>query len=52
MRKHARAIARANMKRAGIQKMNKKRYYIHEKTGQPVQVPSFFAENWRKWADA
>lgn len=50
MRKIMRNIARANMRRAGIKRMNKKRYYIHPKTGLPMQVPSFFATEWRKWA--
>ena len=49
MRKYLRAMARANMKRAGIQKMNKKRYGIHPATGVPTKYPSYFAENWRKW---
>ena len=51
MRKYLRARARANMKRAGIRKMNKKRYSINPNTGIVMQVPSFFADNWRKWAD-
>ena len=50
MRKYLRAIARANMKRAGIQKMNKPRYTTNN--GMIVKAPSYFAENWRKWIDA
>ena len=47
MRKYLRSIARAKMQRAGIQKANKKRYYI--KNGIVCHVPSFFAMNWRNW---
>lgn len=47
MRKLLRSVARANMKRAGIQKMNKARYTI--KNGMVTKLPSYFAENWRAW---
>lgn len=44
MRKYLRAIARANMKKAGIEKINKK----HKYKGMPAK--SKFAENWKKFA--
>lgn len=47
MRKLLRSMARANMKRAGIQKMNKPRYMV--KNGMLVKMPSYFAANWRDW---
>ena len=47
MRKIARSIARANMRRAGVRHMNKKRYLV--KDGRVTTINSFFAENWRKW---
>lgn len=39
MRKYLRAIARANMKRAEVQHMNRPR----------ANGSSYFAMNWRKW---
>lgn len=39
MRKHLRAMARANMRRAGLTRVNKKR-----RDGS-----SFFAKHWREW---
>ena len=47
MRKILRSIARANMRRAGIKKMNKPRFMV--RGGVLAKVPSFFAENWRNW---
>jgi len=44
MRKHLRAVARANMKRAGCHHINKPR-----RTLNGGHVPSYFAENWGKY---
>lgn len=44
MRKYLRSIARANMKRAGIQRINKPRVNM-----KGIRVKSYFAENWRKY---
>lgn len=48
MRKLLRAIARANMKKEGIQHI-KRKTIVMSKTGQPVKAPSYFADNWRKY---
>lgn len=47
MRKLLRSMARANMERAGIRKMNKTRYMV--KNGMMVKCPSFFAAHWKEW---
>ena len=47
MRKLQRSVARANMKRAGIQKVNKPRIFVNN--GMLYRGPSYFAQNWRKW---
>ena len=39
MRRFLRRLARANMERAGVKKINKKH----------ADGSSFFSENWRKW---
>lgn len=52
MRKLLRSMARANMKRAGIRKMNKMRYTYDARIGKFIPVGSYFSENWRKWIDA
>lgn len=46
MRKYLRAIARHNMKKAGIQHMNR--------TGRQdgKRTDSYFAKNWRDWVNA
>jgi hypothetical protein len=49
MRKLKRSIARANMKRAGIQHINKKKPGRNPITGTLVILPSFFAEHWREY---
>lgn len=49
MRKLMRSIARFNMKKAGLEHLNKKRYRINTKTGQLEVINSLFAENWRKY---
>lgn len=49
MRKLLRSMARANMKRAGIQKMNKMRYSWDPNIKKFVPVGSYFANNWRAW---
>lgn len=50
MRKLRRSIARARMKKEGIRHMNKKRHSINPLTGRPTILPSYFAENWRKYS--
>lgn len=47
MRKYLRSMARANMERAGVRKMNKARYTV--RNGMVVKLPSYFATNWRGW---
>lgn len=47
MRKYLRARARARMKADGIQHINRK--HVDPRTGKRCP-PSFFAENWRKYA--
>lgn len=49
MRKYLRAMARANMRRAGVTKMNKQRYSFNPKTKQFTPVGSYFAIHWREW---
>lgn len=44
MRKLLRSIARANMQRKGVQHINKLRRDLKGRN-----VPSYFAENWRKY---
>lgn len=44
MRKYARAVARANMEREGIQNINRHGRYLGR------TVPSLFSKNWRKYA--
>lgn len=43
MRKHLRAIAKANMEREGIQHFNRPRF-----NHMGHRVPSYFASNWRE----
>lgn len=50
MRKLRRSIAHARMKKEGIRHPNKKKHSVHPTTGQPVTLPSYFAENWRKYS--
>lgn len=49
MRKYKRSIARAKMKAEGIRRMNKIRHTTDPITHKPVVLPSYFAENWRKY---
>lgn len=49
MRKLMRNIARANMRRAGVHKMNKQRYSYNPVTKKMAPVGSYFAQNWRDW---
>jgi len=49
MRKILRNIARANMRKAGIKRMNKEKWAINPNTGLPVKCPSYFALNWRDY---
>lgn len=50
MRKLRRSIARARMEKEGIRHMNKTRHGVNPITKTPVTYPSYFAENWRKYA--
>jgi hypothetical protein len=50
MRKLRRSIARAKMQKEGIRRMNKKRHSTNPITGRPCILPSYFAENWRKYS--
>ena len=50
MRSLKRSIARAAMKAVGIACINKRQVRIDPRTGHPVKQPSFFAQNWRKYA--
>lgn len=50
MRSLKHSIARAAMKAAGITRINKRQVSIDPRTGHPVKQPSFFAQNWRKYA--
>lgn len=47
MRKLMRSIARANMKRAGIGNINRRR--VVETLEGRIEKQSFFSKNWRKW---
>lgn len=47
MRKLRRSVAKANMKRMGIQHPNKRHYAIQH--GVPVRLPSFFSQHWREY---
>lgn len=49
MRKLKRSIARARMKAEGIRHMNKVRHAVNPITRRPETLPSYFAENWRKY---
>ena len=49
MRKLRRSIARAKMKKEGIRHMNKVRHTT-DLLGRPITLPSYFAENWRKYS--
>lgn len=49
MRKYLRSIARANMRRAGIRKVNKRFWGVQPGGVIPTRLPSYFAENWRDW---
>ena len=47
-RKIARKVARARMQHKGVQHINKHPYVIQ--TGLPTRMLSYFARNWRKFA--
>ena len=49
MRKVLRNIARANMRKAGMKQVDKRRYGINPSTGMPVRLPSTFAAQWPKY---
>lgn len=49
MRKLLRSMARANMKKAGIKKMNKMRYAYDTRLKKWIPVGSYFANNWRDY---
>lgn len=48
MRKLKRSVAHAKMKKMGIERINKPRFYFDGKIVH--KQPSIFAENWRKYA--
>lgn len=48
MRKIMRGIARANMRKAGVQHINKRKTVI-DRNGMPMTISSFFALNWRNY---
>jgi len=48
MRKLLRSIARHNMKKAGIQRMNK-RPMVKGKSGMMERADSFFSQHWREY---
>ena len=50
MRKLLRKVARCNMKRAGIQRINKRPLVYDHALRRMVKQPSFFAQNWREYA--
>ena len=52
MRKLARSIARANMRKAGIQKPNKWHMGVNPIAKLPVRQPSYFASYWREYITA
>lgn len=49
MRELLRSKARAAMTAKGYTRLNKPGYGIDPKTGQPVKIPSIFAQYWRKF---
>lgn len=51
MRKFLRSIARARMEKKGIRHKNKTRQSVNPITKRPVTLPSYFAENWRKYVN-
>lgn len=50
MRKLLRSIARYNMSREGVQKPNRRHMAINPQSGMMERMPSFFSQNWRKYA--
>ncbi len=49
MRKILRNIARANMRKAGVRRMNKESRSINPRTGLSVKNPSYFATHRRAY---
>lgn len=49
MRKILRNIARANMRKAGLKRVNKRMIAYNHKTGMPERMPSLFAQRWREF---
>lgn len=52
MRKLKRSIARHKMVKFGIQKMNKRKWGFMPGSRVPSKLPSYFAENWRRFLNA
>lgn len=49
MRKILRNIARANMRKAGMKRVNKRLCAVNPRTGMPERLPSTFAQRWREF---
>lgn len=49
MRKYLRKIARAKMRLEGIQRMNKRPWFINTNTGMLERGNSYFSEHWREY---
>lgn len=49
MRKILRNIARANMRKAGMKRINKRSTILNPRTGMPERLPSLFAQRWREF---
>jgi hypothetical protein len=47
MRKYKRSIARHNMKKAGLQHVNRRPWGYRPGSPVPVRLPSYFSEHWR-----
>lgn len=45
LRKLKRSVARAKMRRMGLERLNRKRWKMNG-----IRVKSFFADNWRRYA--
>lgn len=49
MRKYLRRIARAKMKKDGIQRMNKRLWFLNPKTETMERLNSYFSMHWREY---
>lgn len=50
MRKLARKVAHANMKKAGIHKPNSRPWVMNPESRMMERADSFFSQHWRKYA--